>query len=158
MINLHERMLPTSAGVEPATSWSPVGRRIQLSHRGHSQQLRWPYILLSVIVNKEDNLLVTSSLLSSTQRTCCNGLHSDRKQFCPSVSFNPFMPTSHNRDIGKQCRLRSDAATCGVWSESILFTLATGISVNNYKSETGTSYIGNEPVRRVNVFEFIRHK
>ena len=34
MINLHERMLPTSAGVEPATSWSPVGRRIQVSHRG----------------------------------------------------------------------------------------------------------------------------
>ena len=27
-------MLPISAGVEPATSWSPVGRRIQLSHRG----------------------------------------------------------------------------------------------------------------------------
>ena len=25
-INLHKRMLPTSAGVEPATSWSPVGR------------------------------------------------------------------------------------------------------------------------------------
>ena len=27
-------MLPTSAGVEPVTSWSSVGRRIQLSHRG----------------------------------------------------------------------------------------------------------------------------
>ena len=39
LINLHERMLPTSAGVEPATSWSPVGRRIQLSHRGR----RYPY-------------------------------------------------------------------------------------------------------------------
>ena len=26
MINLHERMLPTSVGIEPATSWSPVGR------------------------------------------------------------------------------------------------------------------------------------
>ena len=26
-------MLPTTAGVEPATSWSPVGWRIQLSHR-----------------------------------------------------------------------------------------------------------------------------
>ena len=38
MINLHERMLPTSAGVEPATSWSPVGRRIQLSHRGRHMQ------------------------------------------------------------------------------------------------------------------------
>ena len=34
MINLHEKMLPTSAGIEPATSWSPVGRRIQLSHQG----------------------------------------------------------------------------------------------------------------------------
>ena len=34
MINLHERMLPTSVGVEPATSWSAVGQRIQLSHRG----------------------------------------------------------------------------------------------------------------------------
>ena len=38
MINLHERMLPTSAGVEPATSWSPVGRRIQLSHRGRRNE------------------------------------------------------------------------------------------------------------------------
>ena len=27
-------MLPTSAGVEPATSWSSVGRHIQLSHGG----------------------------------------------------------------------------------------------------------------------------
>ena len=30
MINLHERMLATSAVVEPATSWSLVGRRIPL--------------------------------------------------------------------------------------------------------------------------------
>ena len=30
MINLYEIMLPTSAGVEPATYWSPVGRRILL--------------------------------------------------------------------------------------------------------------------------------
>ena len=29
-------MLPTSAGVEPVTSWSPVRRRIQLSHRGRN--------------------------------------------------------------------------------------------------------------------------
>ena len=34
MISLYKRMLLTSAGVEPANSWSPVGRRIQLSHRG----------------------------------------------------------------------------------------------------------------------------
>ena len=31
-------MLPTSAGVEPATSWSPVGRRIQLSHRDRTSR------------------------------------------------------------------------------------------------------------------------
>ena len=31
-------MLPTSAGVEPVTSWSPVRRRIQLSHRGRQRQ------------------------------------------------------------------------------------------------------------------------
>ena len=46
MINLHERMLPTSTGAEPATSWSPVGRRIQMSHQGrlvsvNSFSLQW---------------------------------------------------------------------------------------------------------------------
>ena len=34
MINLHERMLSTSAGVEPATSWSPVGWRWRSGNRG----------------------------------------------------------------------------------------------------------------------------
>ena len=33
-------MLPTSAGFEPTTSWSPVGRRIQLSHRGQHIRCR----------------------------------------------------------------------------------------------------------------------
>ena len=47
MINLHERMLPTSAGVEPSTSWSPVGRRIQLSHRG---QRVLPYMGMAAIL------------------------------------------------------------------------------------------------------------
>ena len=42
MITLHERMLPTSAGVEPATSWSPAGRRIQLSHRGRQRNEFFP--------------------------------------------------------------------------------------------------------------------
>ena len=39
-INLHKRILPTSAGVEPMTSWSPVGRRIQLSHWGRPILIR----------------------------------------------------------------------------------------------------------------------
>ena len=41
MINLHERMLQTSAGVEPTTSWSPVRRRIQLSHQGRAVCVYW---------------------------------------------------------------------------------------------------------------------
>ena len=44
MINLHERMLPTSAKVEPTTSWSPVGRRIQLSHRDNQTSRSWIYL------------------------------------------------------------------------------------------------------------------
>ena len=37
MINLHKRMLPTSAGVEPATSWSPFGRALGCSDANRSQ-------------------------------------------------------------------------------------------------------------------------
>ena len=50
MINLHERMLPTSVGVEPATSWSPVGRRIQLSHRGRLKGECYGLALLPSII------------------------------------------------------------------------------------------------------------
>ena len=42
MINPRERMLLTSAGFEPVTSWSPVGRRIQLSHR---DRLTYMYVV-----------------------------------------------------------------------------------------------------------------
>ena len=44
-------MLPTSAGVEPATFWSPVGRRIQLSHRDRQFSILntlFPVIILIV--------------------------------------------------------------------------------------------------------------
>ena len=49
MINLHERMLPTSAGIEPATSWSPVGRRIQLSQRGRPWKHRLWVLIWSTV-------------------------------------------------------------------------------------------------------------
>ena len=78
---------------------------------------------------------------------------------------------SHIRGIGKQCRPRSDAAECGVWSGSTLFTLNIGISVehgNNIKKKkqkqknkqkkTETPSIGNGQVQRVEVREFTRHK
>ena len=50
MINLHERMLSTSAGVEPTTSWSPVGRRIQLSHR-KKVKCQYTTFILAILVD-----------------------------------------------------------------------------------------------------------
>ena len=43
---------------------------------------------------------------------------------------------SHKRDIGKQCRPRSDAAECGIWSGSTLFALISEFSTkhNNDKN------------------------
>ena len=35
---------------------------------------------------------------------------------------------SHKRDVGKQCRTRSDTAERGVWSVSTLFALNSDIS------------------------------
>ena len=69
MINLHERMLPTSAGVEPATSWSPVGRRIQLSHRGRQGgHLGFPMDKNLACFDPEVNLLLQSKFrLKSTK-------------------------------------------------------------------------------------------
>ena len=58
MINLHERMLPTSAGFEPATSWSPVGRGIQLSHRGRLKMLE---------------RVLGESVMLTLQQMLCNG-------------------------------------------------------------------------------------
>ena len=37
----------------------------------------------------------------------------------------------HKRDIGRQCRPRSDAAEVSVWSRSTLFASRTGISVKH---------------------------
>ena len=38
---------------------------------------------------------------------------------------------SHKWDIGKQCRPRSDAAECGIWSGPALFAVSTGISIKH---------------------------
>ena len=83
MINLHERMLPTSAGVEPTTSWSPVGRRIQLSHRG------WPNLerglvsrVIFFILQEKNMLRVLIKGASETLFTSTIGFHGElRKTF-----------------------------------------------------------------------------
>ena len=53
MINLHEKMLPTSAGVEPATSWSPVGRRIHLCHRGRLHLVNTVYSMNQLAIRND---------------------------------------------------------------------------------------------------------
>ena len=54
-------MLPTSAGVEPVTSWSPVGRRFQQSHRGRLWWSTFQITLISDYNRKQLNLTVSSS-------------------------------------------------------------------------------------------------
>ena len=62
---------------------------------------------------------------------------------------------SHKRDIGKQCRPRSDAAQRGVWSGSTLFALGSGITLK--QSQHRHPAIGNKPVQRVIAEESTRH-
>ena len=75
MINLHENMLPTSAGVEPTTSWSPVGRRIQLSHRGRQtiQVICYLQIQISTVF-----ILYTISTFSFQQEAQANSAEPDQ--------------------------------------------------------------------------------
>ena len=63
---------------------------------------------------------------------------------------------SHKRDIGKQCRPRSDATERGVWSESTLFALNAGISVNHCdnKNQPDNPSFRNGRIERVKVGEF----
>ena len=77
MINLHERMLPTSAGVEPATSWSPVGRRIQLSHRGRPSGvgLLSTIISMPVAVGLQAGVIVCG-LLGAAENSLVGGFES----------------------------------------------------------------------------------
>ena len=68
-------------------------------------------------------------------------MHDDsklRKEICsfsdvePVNSINPFLClVFHKLDMDKQCRPWSDAAECGIWSESTLFGLNTGISIKH---------------------------
>ena len=70
--------------------------------------------------------------------TCKNNLNEKGGKYFHvklfSLKLYPFPLThlclvSHKRDISKQCRPRSNAAECGVWSGSTLFALSTGISI-----------------------------
>ena len=76
------------------------------------------------------------------------------------ASFNPFKPSVPKRDIGKQCRPRSDAAERGVWSGSTMFALRSEISTkhDNNNNWPDTSYIGNGLVQWLEVEESTRHK
>ena len=59
------------------------------------------------------------------------------------------------RDIGKQCRPRSDAAECGIWAGSTLFASNTGISIKhgNTRNLPDTPSTGNGPVQILEVEE-----
>ena len=66
MINLHERMLPTSAGVEPATSWSAVGRRIQLIYQGRFLVICKNRLRVAILTNIQTITSVRKQELNKT--------------------------------------------------------------------------------------------
>ena len=80
--------------------------------------------------------------------------------FPKATSLTHISLASYKRNIGKQCRPRSDATERGVWSGSTLFALSseTLIKHGNNKNLPYAPYSGNGPVRRVKVEKSIRHK
>ena len=68
-------MLPTSAGVEPATSWSPVGRRIQLSHRGRLDQCEIWLLLPKWFLKNHDFIHVNSTVAGKYNKHKQDGSH-----------------------------------------------------------------------------------
>ena len=63
--------------------------------------------------------------------------------------FNPLCLVSHKKDIGKQCRPRSDAASCGVWPGSTLFVLKYRIFINMIIIKNNQTYLllGMDPTK-----------
>ena len=69
--------MPTSAGIEPATSWSPNGPRIQLSHRGRPSYIS--VCSLSVLYSSKFILMATSlgtTAVSVTMVHCIEDIYS----------------------------------------------------------------------------------
>ena len=60
----------------------------------------------------------------------------------PMMNWTHLCLASNKRDTGKQCKLRSDAAECHIWSGFILFVFNSGISIkDNTKNQQDTPYI-----------------
>ena len=89
------------------------------------------------------------------------------ENICASYEYHNICLThlslaSHKRDIGKQCRPRSDAAECRMWHLIRVYTVCIKYrylyKTCNNKNWPGTPYIGNGLVRRMKVEESILHK
>ena len=70
MINLHERMLPTSAGVEPLTSWS------HCRELGYNMMTSWCFTSLSKLKSYWDNEGVIMKVPSMKPHTVINWIQS----------------------------------------------------------------------------------
>ena len=84
----------------------------------------------------------------------------DTHQKHPRRHLTHLSLASHKRDICKQCRPRSDATLGGIWSGSTLFALIseTPIKRGNIENYPDTPYIGNKPVKKVEVEDSTWHK
>ena len=79
----------------------------------------------------------------------------------PMMNWTHLCLASNKRDTGKQCRPRSDAAECYIWSGFILFVFNSGISTTdtgNTKTQPETPYIRKGSPKRVVVGKATQHK
>ena len=138
-------MLTTSAGVEPTTSWSPVGRRIQLSHRG-----RLVVVVVEVLLVF---LLLLLLLISRNIRklTFWNVRTTKYKSVCASAQSYSSMRFLHGEKLhlwlSELCLVNILIRLCECWSESSLIYKGTFSNVKILFHLRRTVVLSNKNVK-----------
>ena len=99
--------------------------------------------------------------------TCRNTLHGLVNVMFQLYCLDHLRLVSRLKNIGKQCRPRSDAAQRGVWSGSTLFALNIGISIKHGNNKnwpepspapSPSASVGKGPVQRLETEESTRYQ
>ena len=110
MISLRERMLPTSAGVEPVTSWSPVGRHIWATE-ADAFALHWNILVANDSVCVLRRLWSDCASAQSDQGLRCPHMHEDTLSHGTVQMFYPnYSDRQSSASSAYQIR---DAEECG---------------------------------------------
>ena len=109
MINLHERMLPTSAGVEPATSWSPVGRASNWATEAGYEILG--HLLYLGMITAKWACMVTAF-------PTCTRLHAHQAKTQISVWIRAVWPVFTGNSVGSQGSSGVERRLWSTWTDA----------------------------------------